>query len=98
MARSLYRDESVKSVLNRLIFFHRILKFRPDHDMALVDIVYHCCFRSDRWSARGGVVKSRRKSLKIHRHTDQLNYIVLAKYPSDGRVSAIRQPTPLPPS
>ena len=23
---------------------------------------------------------------------------VLAKYPSDGRVSAIRQPTPLPPS
>ena len=30
----------------------RISTFRPDHDMALVDLVCHCCFRSVRWRAR----------------------------------------------
>ena len=55
----------------------RISKFRPDHDMALMGIGDHCSFRSVRWSARGGVAKSRRKSLKIHRHTDtQTNWII----------------------
>ena len=74
-------NESVKFgfKIDFKILMDRISKFRPDHDMALVDIVYHCCFWSVRWRAREGVVKSRRKSLKIHththRHTDQLNYI-----------------------
>ena len=47
-------NESVKFgfTIDFKILMDRISKFRPDHDMALVDIVYHCCFRSVRWRAR----------------------------------------------
>ena len=55
--------------IGRKKIMDRISQFRPDHDMALMGIVDHCSFRSVRWSARGGVVKTRRKSVKIHTHT-----------------------------
>ena len=47
-------NESVKFgfKIDFKILMDRISKFRPDHDMARVDIVYHCCFRSVRWLAR----------------------------------------------
>ena len=47
-------NESVKFgfKIDLKIFMDRISKFCPDHDIALVDIVYHCCFRSVRWRVR----------------------------------------------
>ena len=58
-----------RSKIEKKKIMDRISKFRPDHDMALMGIVEHYSFRSVRWSVRGGVVKSRRKSLKTHRPT-----------------------------
>ena len=47
-------NESVKFgfKIDLKILIDRISKFWADHDIALVDIVYHCCFRSVRWRAR----------------------------------------------
>ena len=71
MARSLNRDESISRFkIDEKKFMDRISKFRPDHDMALMGLVDHCSFWSVRWSTRGGVVKSRRKSLKTHTPTE----------------------------
>ena len=47
------------------ILMDRISKFRPDHDVALVDIVYHCCFRGVRWRARYIAMKRSRSRFKI---------------------------------
>ena len=60
-------NESVKFgfKIDFKILMDRISKFRPDHDMALVNIVYHCCFRSVRWRARYIAMNRSKSRFKI---------------------------------
>ena len=60
-------NESVKFgfKIDFKILMDRISKFRLDHDMPLVDIIYHCCFRSVWWRARYIAMNRSKSRFKI---------------------------------